>query len=85
MMELHDAALPHIMLGVNVFGEDLVVLSLDSGSQIMLTPQNARLLATKLVLAVSRAEVRDNLKRKHNLSRRFDTRQDSRHQTTCAK
>lgn len=85
MMELHDAVLPNITLGVDVFGEDLVVVSLDSGSQITLTPQNARLLATKLVMVVSRAEVRDNLKRKHNLSRRLESGQDRMHQPTFAK
>jgi hypothetical protein len=78
MLELDNGTSLDITLEVNVFGEDQILFSLDSGGQLTLTPQQARLLATKLVMLISRAETRNSLNRKHNnFSRNFEAEQDS--------
>ena len=46
-----------------------VVCSLENGHEIQLTLDQARMLATDLIVAVNRAEVRHNLKRQDKLSR----------------
>ncbi|MGA7948661.1 MAG: hypothetical protein WCA45_00680 [Thiobacillaceae bacterium] len=46
-----------------------VVCFLENGREIHLTLVQARMLATDLIGAVNRAEVRHNLKREDNLSR----------------
>ncbi|HYP67746.1 MAG TPA: hypothetical protein VEP67_05770 [Thiobacillaceae bacterium] len=42
--------------------QELVVCSLEDGGQMQLTLHQARILACKLIMEVSRAEVRNNLK-----------------------
>jgi hypothetical protein len=49
-------------------GKNDVVFCLADGSQLKLSPQQARLLATELIVAVNRAELR-SLKRSPTLSR----------------
>jgi hypothetical protein len=39
------------------------------GCELALTPHQARVLATELIMTVNRAEVRNNLKRNQNLVR----------------
>jgi hypothetical protein len=68
MMELNNGNKVNITLEEDEAGRDQVVFSLDS-SQTKLTPYQARVLATELIMAVNRAEVRGNLKRSHNFSR----------------
>jgi hypothetical protein len=52
-------------------GHDHVVLSLDNGQCVMqLTAAQARALATDIIMAVNRAEVRANLRVSQNLHRR---------------
>ena len=69
MMELNNGNTVAITLEEDAAGKDQVVFSLDSSSQLKLTPYQARVLATELIMAVNRAEVRGNLKRSHNFSR----------------
>lgn len=59
----------HVTLEEDEVSKDLVVF-ISGVRQFRLTPRQARILATKLVIAVSRAEVRINLKDSHNLSRK---------------
>lgn len=51
-------------------GRNKVVFCLANGSEMKLSPQQARLLATELIVAVNRAEVRRSLTRSPNLSRK---------------
>ncbi|HYP67966.1 MAG TPA: hypothetical protein VEP67_06880 [Thiobacillaceae bacterium] len=69
MMELNNGNTVSITLEEDEGGKDQVVFSLDSSSHLKLTPYQARVLATELIMAVNRAEVRGNLKRSHNFSR----------------
>ncbi|MGA7949254.1 MAG: hypothetical protein WCA45_03725 [Thiobacillaceae bacterium] len=69
MMELNNGKTVNITLEEDEGGKDQVVFSLDSIGQLKLTPYQARVLATELIMAVNRAEVRGNLKRSHNFSR----------------
>ncbi len=69
MMELGNGKTVNITLEEDEGGKDQVVFSLDSIGQLKLTPYQARVLATELIMAVNRAEVRGNLKRSHNFSR----------------
>jgi hypothetical protein len=50
--------------------QQLVVCSLENGSQVYLTPHQARSLANQLISVVNRAEVRRNLKHDDKLSRK---------------
>lgn len=69
MMELNNGNTVDITLEEDEAGKDQVVFSLDSSNRLKLTPYQARVLATELIMAVNRAEVRGNLKRSHNFSR----------------
>lgn len=69
MMELSNVA---ITLEEDEGGKDQVVFSLNDDRQMKLTPHQARVLATELIMAVNRAEVRGNLKRSHNFSRKAE-------------
>jgi hypothetical protein len=51
-------------------GKNKVVFCLANGNEMKLSPQQARLLATELIVVVNRAEVRRNLKRSANVSRK---------------
>jgi hypothetical protein len=77
MMELDNGSSIAISLDEDESGKDFVVCSLGDKNQMRLTPHQARVLATELIMAVNRAEVRGNLKRSHNLSRKSEN-QNSR-------
>jgi hypothetical protein len=59
----------HVALEEGVAGKELVLCELGT-RQIRLSLQQARNLATRLVVAVNRAEVRINLKHSEKLSRK---------------
>jgi len=69
-MELNSGSKVDITLEEDDGGKDQIVFSLDEISQLKMTPHQARVLATELIMAVNRAEVRGNLKRSHNFSRK---------------
>ncbi len=69
MMELNNGNAVSITLEEDESGKDQVVVSMDSRSVLKLTPYQARVLATELIVAVNRAEVRGNLKRGHSQPR----------------
>jgi hypothetical protein len=50
--------------------QELVICSLENGREMQLTPHQARILATNLIAAANRAEVRRNLTHEGNLSRK---------------
>lgn len=62
----------NVNLTASTNGADQVVLTLCDGCdvQLALTPAQARLLATELITAVNRAEVKGTLKTSPNLWRR---------------
>ena len=65
MIELNQGDALSITLQADEQGRDSVVLALQAqGCELSLTPHQARVLATELIMAVNRAEVRNNLK--HN-------------------
>jgi hypothetical protein len=67
MIELEPGNTLEINLKEDAQGRDRVVLALQShGCTLDLTPHQARVLATELIMAVNRAEVRSNLKRSSN-------------------
>lgn len=67
MIELESGNTLEINLNEDPQGRDRVVLTLQSqGCALDLTPHQARVLATELIMAVNRAEVRSNLKRSHD-------------------
>lgn len=69
-MELNNGNKVEIALEEDSNGKDQVVFSLGGDKLMNLTPHQARVLATELIMAVNRAEVRGNLKRSHNFSRK---------------
>ena len=69
-MELEPGNTLDITLKEDAHGRDHVVLALQAqGCELILTPHQARILATELIMAVNRSEVRSNLKHNHNLVR----------------
>ena len=70
MIELEPGKSLDINLKEDSQGRDRVIVALQSaGCDLNLTPHQARVLATELIMAVNRAEVRSNLKHSHNLAR----------------
>ncbi len=70
MIELEPGKSLDINLKEDSQGRDRVIVALQSaGCELNLTPHQARVLATELIMAVNRAEVRSNLKHSHNLAR----------------
>jgi hypothetical protein len=69
MMQMSNGNTVDITLEEDEGGQELVVFSLDRRSLMRLTPYQARVLATELIMAVNRAEVRGNLKRSHRQTR----------------
>lgn len=70
MIELEPGNTLDISLQEDAQGRDRVVLGVPShGCVLNLTPHQARVLATELIMAVNRAEVRNNLKNNQNLVR----------------
>ncbi len=63
MITLDSGSALSITLAEDTQGRDQVVLSLpDLEGVLGLTPHQARVLATELIMAVNRAEVRNNLR-----------------------
>jgi hypothetical protein len=70
MIELEPGNTLDINLKEDAQGRDRVVLALQGqGCTLNLTPHQARVLATELIMAVNRAEVRSNLKHSQNMVR----------------
>jgi hypothetical protein len=70
MIELEQGKTLNITLHEDAQGRDQVVLALQAqGCELNLTPHQARVLATELIMAVNRAEVRSNLKHSQNMVR----------------
>ncbi len=70
MIELEPGNTLDINLKEDSQGRDRVELSLVAHDcRLTLTPHQARVLATELIMAVNRAEVRSNLKHSQNVVR----------------
>ena len=71
MIELNQGGSLDVTLKEDGQGRDSVILALASqpGCELSLTPHQARVLATELIMAVNRAEVRNNLKHSQNMVR----------------
>jgi hypothetical protein len=70
MIELEPGNALDITLQEDGNGRDRVVVALAAqGCELNLTPHQARVLATELIMAVNRAEVRSNLKHSQNMVR----------------
>ena len=70
MIELEPGNTLDISLKEDAQGRDRVVLALQGQvCTLNLTPHQARVLATELIMAVNRAEVRSNLKHSQNMVR----------------
>ena len=70
MIELEPGNALDITLKEDIHGRDHVVVTLQAhGCELNLTPHQARVLATELIMAVNRAEVRGNLKHSQNIVR----------------
>jgi hypothetical protein len=70
MIELNQGGSLDVTLKEDVQGRDSVIMALASqGCELSLTPHQARVLATELIMAVNRAEVRNNLKHSQNMVR----------------
>jgi hypothetical protein len=67
MIKLINDTQMDIALEKDEGGNELVVI-LTGANQVKLTPQQARMLATELVMAVSRAEVRGESEHQRNFS-----------------
>ena len=67
MIELEPGNMLEIHLKEDSQGRDRVMLALEAqGCVLDLTPHQARVLATELIMAVNRAEVRSNLRHSQN-------------------
>lgn len=69
MMETESGNALDISLREDAQGHDRVVLVLAQGCTLELSPHQARVVATELIMAVNRAEVRSNLRRSHGMVR----------------
>jgi len=70
MIELEAGSSLEINLKEDSHGRDRVEVMLQAhGYSLNLTPHQARVLATELIMAVNRAEVRGNLKHNQNVAR----------------
>ena len=70
MIELELGKSLDINLKEDSQGHDRVIVALQvEGCELQFTPHQARVLATELIMAVNRAEVRSNLKHSHNMAR----------------
>jgi hypothetical protein len=73
MIELEQGGALDVNLREDSHGKDHVVIALQAyGCELNLNPHQARVLATELIMAVNRAEVRNNLKRSQNMVRGKD-------------
>ncbi len=69
MIELETGKALDIGLKEDAHGRDRVELTLQNECTLTLSPHQARVLATELIMAVNRAEVRNNLKHSQNVVR----------------
>lgn len=69
MIELESGSTLDITLKEDGQGRDRVQLALQGDCTLNLTPHQARVLATELIMAVNRAEVRNNLRHSQNMVR----------------
>jgi hypothetical protein len=70
MIELEPGNVLDINLKDDGHGRDRVVVTLQAyGYELTMTPHQARVLATELIMSVNRAEVRSNLKHSQNMVR----------------
>jgi len=70
MIDLNQGGSLDVTLKEDAQGQDSVILGLATqGFELSLTPHQARVLATELIMAVNRAEVRNNLKHSQNMVR----------------
>lgn len=73
-MELDNGTAVIISLVEDNGGKDRVAFTLSNGEcDLKLSPHQARVLATELIMAVNRAEVRGNLRRSQNLARSVES------------
>jgi histidine ammonia-lyase len=80
-MELDNGMAVSISLVEDSSGKDRVSFALSSGEcDLNLSPHQARVLATELIMAVNRAEVRGNLRRSQNLARSAESSRNLFHQ-----
>ncbi len=70
MMEFDEVAAFDISLEEDASGAGRVHIKMLNNTEINLTSHQARVLATELIMAASRAEVRENLKRNDSAVRR---------------
>jgi hypothetical protein len=70
MIDLNQGGSLDVTLKEDAQGRDSVIMALAAqGCELSLTPHQARVLATELIMAVNRAEVRNNLKHSQNMVR----------------
>ncbi|MDO9220567.1 MAG: hypothetical protein Q7T90_06025 [Thiobacillus sp.] len=70
MIDLNQGGTLDVTLKEDTKGQDNVILAMATqGCELSLTPHQARVLATELIMAVNRAEVRNNLKHSQNMVR----------------
>ena len=80
MTEFDDKDIFDIRLAEDDTGKNQVVIKIKAlaDSELSLTSQQARVIATELIMAANRAEVRENLKRKEHLVRSGTSRVSDR-------
>lgn len=80
MTEFDDKDAFEIRLEEDATGKNQVVVRIKTlaDSELELTSQQARVIATELIMAANRAEVRENLKRKEHLVRNGASRVNDR-------
>ena len=80
MTEFDDKNTFDIRLAEDAAGKNQVVIKINAlaDSELGLTSQQARVVATELIMAANRAEVRENLKRKEHLVRSGTSRVNDR-------
>lgn len=70
MIDLNQGGTLDVSLKEDTKGQDNVILAIAAQAcELSLTPHQARVLATELIMAVNRAEVRNNLKHSQNMVR----------------
>ena len=71
MMDIDEKDVFDIQLKEDATGKNRVVITIKAStdSELDLTSHQARVIATELIMAANRAEVRENLKRKEHLVR----------------
>ena len=77
MTEFDEKDTFDIRLEEDATGKNSVVIKINAlpNSELQLTSQQARVVATELIMAANRAEVRENLKRKEHLIRKGEGQQ----------